>query len=243
MYNKIHELTVTVYLKNDINVRDSYEKIATLINYSMNKSNELSILHKKGNEMKHYSSSGLYPIEFNKIYQADEVYSFLIRSYKKAIIDEFQICLNDLSNDDFNVIMITKKEYDKSNIEYVDTLTPTLITTKEMRCWSHTNNSKEDFINSIFKNLSRKYNTLQGIRQDFNMEDIIESFEIKSKCAIITNYKNIKFLGYKVRVYFKDNNIAQEFANLSIAEGLGEKNSSLGQGFTKPYFRREVREC
>lgn len=240
MYNKIHELIITVYLKQDINVKDSYEEIATLINYSMNKSNELSVLHKKGNDMKHYSISGLYPVEMDRVYKSDESYNFLIRSYKKEIMKDFEQCLNNLSNDIFDVIMIVKKEYDKSNIDYIDTLTPTMVTVKEQqKCWTHNNHSKEYFVQAIFNNLCRKYNTLQGIRQDFNITDIIESVEIKSKSAIVTNYKNIKFLGYKTRVYFKDNNIAQEFANLAIAEGIGEKNSSFGQGFTKPYFRKE----
>ena len=240
MYNKINELVITVYLKQDISIKDSYEKIATLINYSMNQSNKLSILHTQGNEMKHYSLSGLYPIEKDMIYKADESYNFLIRSYKKEIINEFKHCLDNLSNEVFDVIMVNKKEYDKSNVEYVDTLTPTMITIKEQKtCWTHNNHSKEYFVQALFNNLCRKYNTLQGIRQDFNILDVIENVEIKSPSAIVTNYKNIKFLGYKIRVYFKDNNIAQEFANLAIAEGVGEKNSSFGQGFTKPYFRRE----
>jgi CRISPR-associated endoribonuclease Cas6 len=237
MYNKIYELSISVYLNKNINQNDMYEKIAEFMNYSMNKSKLLSVLH-KGKDLKHYSLSGLYPIETDRIYKADETYNFLIRSYKKDIINEFEYSLKSLSNEIFNVIMIIKKEYDKSNVQYVDTLTPTMMT-KDFRCWSHNKDTKEEFLHAIFNNLCHKYNTLQGIRQEFNMEDIIENFEIKSKCAIITNYKGIKLLGYKLRVYFKNNNIAQEFANLSIAEGLGEKNSSCGQGFTKPYFRRE----
>jgi hypothetical protein len=43
-------------------------------------------------------------------------------------------------------------------------------------------------------------------------------------------------MGYKIRIYFQDNEIAQNIANLASVEGIGSKNSSLGMGFVKSYF-------
>lgn len=243
MYEKIYELEVQLYLNKNIKINDSYEYIGEFINYSMNKSKTLQELHSKHRAFKHYCFSGMYPVETDMIYKEGEIYNILIRSYKWELLNEFKKNMVELSNDNFCVINVnTIKEYHKQNIEYIDTLTPTIVTVSEnnkSKCWNIKNDNLEYFNQAIFNNLSKKYNDLQGINQTFNYEDIIDDIEIKNKYAIITNYKGIKFLGYKIRIYFKDNNIAQEFANLSIAEGVGEKNSSIGHGFTKPYFRRK----
>ncbi|WP_252225246.1 MULTISPECIES: CRISPR-associated endoribonuclease Cas6 [unclassified Clostridium] len=238
MYNEIFEIQVQLYLKENIELKNSYEKIGTLINFSMNENDFLKQLHTKKGKYKEYCLSGMYPIEQEKIYKQGEVYNILIRSYKHNIIKNLHSCLKDLENDNFIIINVNDiKRYKKSNIDYIDTITPTIVT-KDNRCWNYLKDSKEYFDKAIFNNLVKKYNYLQGINQIFNYEDVIDEINIRNKYAIIINYKGVKFLGYKIRVYFKDNNIAQEFANLSIAEGVGEKNSSFGQGFVKPYFRK-----
>lgn len=235
MYNKYYELRVSIYLLQNIHKNDVYEKIATLINYSFNNSQLLSDLHKaKG--FKHYSFSGLYPIEMEGVYLQDEVYSFMIRTYKQDVVKELKKSLNQIQNDTFNVIDLQLKEYNNKNIKYIDNLTPTIITINSIR-WNKEVNTLEEMENALFNNLNKKYNSLHGIGQIFSIKDIIEKIEIKSKCGIITNYKGIKWVGYKFRIYFKDNNLAQDFANLAVTEGIGEKNSSFGQGFVKPYFR------
>lgn len=233
----INELRVTVYIKQDLKSRNSFEEIGKLVNYSMNKNDNMKKLHLKKKSFKHYCLSGLYPVD--KIYKEDECYTFMIRSYKKDMINNLQKCLDGLENDVFVVIDTQIKVYKYSNnIKYIDTITPTIITHLErQQSWNILKDDKDYFCSRLFENLNNKYNSLENIVQHFDYDNIIDKVEFKNKCAIIVEYKGVKFLGNKIRIYFKENNIAQQFANLCIAEGVGEKNSSFGQGFCKPYFK------
>jgi CRISPR-associated endoribonuclease Cas6 len=238
MNNKYYELHIKVYLINDIDKSDMYDKIAKFTNFSFNNSQILSCLHKsKG--FKHISYSGLYPIEKDGVYKANEIYEFLFRSYKSDIIYEEQKCLEGLENDDFIVTSVICKVWDHKNIDYIDNLTPTILTMKSGQRWNKDVDKVDIAKEGIFKNLIRKYNSLNDTNFKFEYKDIIKNIIIKSKCAIVINYKNVKFLGYKFRIYFQNNSIAQELANLAVVEGIGEKNSSFGMGFVKPYFWRE----
>lgn len=241
MNNKYYESEISVYLKQNIPSKDVYDKLSKFINFSFNNSQELSCLHKQSG-FKHYSFSGLYPIEKDNIYKADEIYSFLIRSCDKKIITEIMKCMTNFKNEDFITTNTTLKEWDYKQINYVDNLTPTIITLKNGRRWNKDIDGEEIAKENIFNNLVRKYNSLNKTDFTFKYEDIIKNVKIKSKCAIIINYKNVKFLGYKFRVEFQENNIAQEIANLAVVEGIGEKNSSFGMGFVKPYFKK-VKMC
>lgn len=231
------EVTVSVYLNNNIRVIDMYEKLSRFINFSFNNSKLLSELHKNIG-LKHYSYSGLYPIEQDSIYKADEIYSFIFRSYNNKIINEFITSMQTLENDDFIVTNVSTKRYKCKSIQFVDNLTPTIITLQDGIRWNKEIHGVEVAKESIFKNLMKKYNSLYNTSFDFKYEDVIKDISVKSKCAIIVNYKGVKFLGYKFRVEFQNNGIAQEIANISVVEGIGEKNSSFGMGFVKPYFRR-----
>ncbi|MBU3092742.1 CRISPR-associated endoribonuclease Cas6 [Clostridium sp. CF011] len=233
---KYYEIEVSLYTNNDIHSSDMYEKLSRFINFSFHNSQMLSSLHKT-TDFKHYSFSGLYPIEKDNIYKADEIYSFLFRSYKKGIIEEVATAIKGLKNYDFIVTNIKTKDWEHRDIKYIDNLTPAVITLKDGMRWNKDTHGVGIAKESIFKNLMRKYNSLNSTKFELNYEDIIKDIAVKSKCAIILNYKGIKILGYKFRVEFQENSIAQEIANLAVAEGIGEKNSSFGMGFVKPYFR------
>lgn len=237
MLNKYEEVKVNLYLNNDIRSLEMYDKLSKFINLSFNNSQILSCLH-QSTGLKHYSFSGLYPTEKDNVYKADEIYSFLFRSYDVKIINEFIKCMHGLENKDFIVTEVLLKTWKHKNIKYVDNLTPTIITLKHGVRWNKDIHGTEIAKKSIFNNLIKKYNSLNDTSFEFKYEDIIKNIENKSKCAIIVNYKCIQFLGYKFRIEFKENSIAQEIANLSVVEGIGEKNSSFGMGFVKPYFER-----
>ena len=235
MNEKILELRISVYLKNDLKLNNMYEEVSKLVNYSMEGSDYLSDIHKKQKTFKHYCISGLYPTERDRIYKCDNVYNFMIRSYNTKLIKNLQKCLMNIENNMFVVMSIDLFIYNKSNIEYVDTLTPAIII-KDNLCWNIYSDDIDYFKKYIFMNLANKYNSLQGLKMNFNYDDIIKDIEIKNSHAITFDYKGIKMLSYKLRIYFHENNIDQEVANLSIAEGVGQKNSSMATGFCKPYF-------
>ena len=239
MYNKYYELNINLYLLKNLLMQDSYQEISKLINYSFNKSKYLSKLHKE-KDFKHYSFSGLYPIEKDKIYKANEIYCIIIRSYKKEIIDELIKCFMNLKNDTFVVTNTNYKEWlTNKQVNYVDSLTPTIIMLKDKdKIWEARKRDLKLLEQSIFLNAISKYQMLNNDIINYKYEDIIDNISVKNNIAIIVNYKNIKLLGYKLRVKFKQNIKAQNIANLVTVEGLGAKNSTLGMGFVKPYFKR-----
>lgn len=239
--NSYYELRVNVYLNNDISMKEVYDKLANFINYSFNNSQTLSCLHlQKG--FKGFSWSGLYPIEKDGVYKADEIYSFTIRTHSKNHKDEFIKCLNGLCNDDFIVTEVTVKQYEYKNIDYVDCLTPMIYTKSEnnMR-WNHEVDNVDNLKEGIFNNLIKKYNALNDTEFQCNCKDVIKNIQLRCKCGIVVKYKGIILLGYKVRVYFQQNPISQSIANMGTVTGIGEKNSSTGMGFVKPYFTNRSR--
>lgn len=231
MYNKIYQLEVYVYLNNNIHIKNSYEKIANLINFSMNKNQELSKLHLQHRGFKHYCISGLTPSEKDMILKEGEIYSFRIRSLKQEIINNFKSTLQGIETEDFIVVNINDIiKFEADNVNEIYSVTPTIVT-KNDKCWNYIEDEFEYFKQSIFNNLNKKYNDLQKINLSVNIDDIIDDISIKNKYAVVTEYKNVKFLGYKVRIKFKDNNLAKDFIRVALAEGIGERNSSFCQGF------------
>lgn len=234
---KYYEIQANIYLMQNISKEDIYDKLSNFINYSFNNSQILSCLH-KDTGFKHFSYGGLYPIEKDGIYKADETYILTLRTYKTDIKNELIKCLDNLKNDDFVAIDVNSKDITHRDINYIDSLTPTIVTLKGGKRWQKEINTSEELETALFKNLLRKYNHLNNLSLEIKQEDVIKGIDIKSKCAIIINYKGIKFLGYKFRIYFKENMIAQELAQICEVEGMGEKNSSFGAGFVKAYYRR-----
>lgn len=236
MNKSYYELEIKVYNKDNMHEANMYEKLAKLNNFSFKNSQILSCLHtNKG--LKHYSFSGLYPIEQDRVYKEDEIYSYLFRTYNENMAHEFLKCIKGIKNDDFVVTDVIIRSWKHRDIKYVDSLTPTVITLKDGLRWNKDIHGIEIAKEQIFKNLIRKYNSLNNTNFTFNYCDIIKEISLKNKSLKILNYKGIKILGYKLRVEFQENNIAQEIANLSVVNGIGEKNSSFGMGFVKPYFR------
>lgn len=233
--NKFYELQVSVMLLNDIPVKDSFESIANILNYSFHKSDFMTSIHKSIG-LKGYSFSGLYPIEKDSVYKSNTSYTFIIRTVSQTINNEIKVCLMGTENANMIVYDIQSIIRNNSYIDYVDTLTPAISTMNNSKRWNMNVDSMESIKKLIINNLSRKCNVFLG--KEIDVDNIIEYIDIKSKCGIVIHYKNMKMIGYKFRVAFKDNAEAQQVANMSIALGIGEKNSSLGLGFVKPYFRR-----
>lgn len=233
--NKFYELQVSVLLLKDIQVKDSYESLSKILNYSFNKSEYMTVIHKnKG--LKGYSFSGLYPIEKGSVYKKYTIYSFIIRTTSQTINNEVLLCLKGIKNESYAISEIGTVVRNSSVIDYVDCITPAIVTLNNGKRWNKDIDSIDEIKISIENNLLKKYSNIIG--EDIKNKDIIKDIEVKSRCGIVINYKNIKMVGYKFRVYFNSHTEAQKIANMSIALGIGEKNSALGMGFVKPYFVR-----
>ena len=234
--NKYGQVVINMYLLKDIELQNTNDEIARFLNYIMGKDEYLSNIHRNKNRFKGYSFSGLYPIEKDKIYKANDIYGITIRSYDMQFINKIISSFENAGNDTFQVIGVEKEILDHKIINEIETLTPSIatITTldKRTRCWDR-NNKLYDINDIIFKNIINKYNYINKVNSNFSIDDIIERIDILNNVAIILKYKNTKLLGYKYKIKFKKNVFAQELANFIVVTGLLEKNSSLGCGFVK----------
>jgi len=174
MNGKIYyEIKINVYLINDIHCNDVYEKLSRLINLSFNNSQVLSCLHNRTG-LKHYSFSALYPIELDRVYKADEIYTYLFRTYDSHIAKEYASSTINAKNEDFVVTDVVSKTWEHRDIQYVDNLTPTVFTLKDGMRWNKDTHGLDIAKKSIFKNLINKYNSLNVTKFEFRYEDIIK---------------------------------------------------------------------
>lgn len=225
-----YDIKIMVYLLRDLHARDSYEQVSRFVNYSFNRSDKLSSIHKdKG--LKGYSLSGLYPVENDYIYKQGNVYTATMRTYSKDIVNEVVKCLNNNHNDTIVVTSVVVNQCNEREIEFIDTLTPTIITLKSGERWNVNKHTLDDMKDSIAKNLNRKYKTF--IDKDFcgDIGQAIKCVELKKSYPFIIKYKGIKLTGFKIRVLFNNDEESQKIANLALVLGIGEK-SSLCLGFS-----------
>ena len=228
----VYELTVKIYLLNNMKVNHIGYHIGNFINGAMKKDKDLSKLHNRNN-LKHYCFSELYPIEEGFSYNQNGVYTFSIRSADLDLIMKFDRVLQGAKDNNFIVITMSHSEVPVKKIKGIRTIMPVICTVREnekFRSLTIDKDGEEAIKEKIFYNLNYKYKKLNNVDLTTSFDSVFENIIIKPKVKYIY-YKNIMFLGYKAILYFKDNSLAQDFARIALAEGVGEKNSSCGAGF------------
>lgn len=225
---EVYEAIFTTYIKRDIYYQNVQAEIGRFINKSMLLDEGLKELHKEV-EYKPYSYSGLYPVEFKtKRYKGGNVYVFRIRSISENFIEKLNQCLKKTYDTGLQIISseIISKKLDIIHEMY--SITPVIVT-KNNSPWLQ-NDDLDLFIERLTVNLVKKYRKFIG--EDILEENFIQALEFTNKKPIVTNYKNIKLLGNKVKMEIKPDENSQKLAQVAYALALGEKGSSIGGGFT-----------
>lgn len=221
---KYYNLKLAVFLKEDLNNLQSYEKISNFIFYSMLKNPELKELHEK-NEYKNYVFCNLYPVEKDSFYRANNFYTFDIRGIELYKMLKLKQVLENSENDIFKVIQINFQTNMQRNISKLITLTPAIITTKKGDY-----DIRDDMFlvkNRILANAQKKYKNLYDVNIDI---DFIENIKKLNRTPVKIPYKNINILGNKFEIEVKQDPMSQNLAYLILSTGILEKNS-LGFGF------------
>ena len=231
---KYFELTSTVYLKRDIDFKESFEKLARYISFSMAQDDDLKTLHEKIG-FKNYCFGGLLPIEEKKIYFKANSYRFSIRSLDENLIDILSNKLRkNINNPNLQILETVKKSYSQRFIRELYTLTPTIITIDKNLFWTM---KKDGDILKLQKqlhdNLEKKYQNFYGKKLE-PLQNFIQLLEIKNQkpqtIQITKDGKKICFFGNKFRIIPHEDEISQKLAFVALGAGLGEKNS-FGGGF------------
>ncbi|WP_107602606.1 CRISPR-associated endoribonuclease Cas6 [Clostridioides difficile] len=223
---KCLEMSVKVYLLENISLDNTSKEIRKLIDDTLIIEEKYKEFHNKVG-FKNYSFNLLYPLEKDKVYKKDCIYTFIIRTVDSELGMYFMNNLKNQYSDKIKVITMSKKVIPKKHIESIYSVTP-IIAKFEDGYW-RSNKTVEDLEKRIRENLIKKYNefTNSKIDEDFELFQVIKFINRK---PISTKYKNISLLGDKISFKVSENDMAQEIANFALGVGVGEINSR-GFGF------------
>jgi len=222
------ELTTTAYLLKNIAFNEVNEKIAQLINKAMLNDECLTIKHEE-NKFKNYVFDSLYPREEDKIYKADKIYVFRIRSLEEYFINKIKQLFPNTTTDYFKVITGEIKKYEQRPIKELYTITPALATIGKNIYWIPGDDIKV-LIERMNANLFKKYKSYFEV--SLNEEQLFfEKIKILNRKPLVYKYKNTNLFGNKFKIAINDDEISQKLAFMTLGVGLLGKNSTIGMGF------------
>lgn len=223
---KIFILNVKVYVTKDISKNESLQEIGKLIDRTLSDNEKYLELHNK-NCYKNYCYNDLYPIEQDKVYKEDSIYSFKLRTVDKDLAIYLSEELSNCYTDSIKVLKVDLKIMNQKHISKIYSITPIVLKT-ENGYWRG-NLSSEEYEERLRVNLIKKYNCFTGqkINEDF---PLFTAIEFNNRKPIATNYKNIRILGDKINLTIADDETSQNIAHFAIGVGILELNSR-GFGF------------
>lgn len=220
------QLDMKVYLMKDINQEEQSEKLGEFIDGCLSKNKKFLELHKT-NCFKNYCFNGLYPMETEKVYKEDGVYTFQIRTIDKELAEFLAKNLANTSNSYFKGLKIEMKIIRKKHIDKIFSITP-LVLKNEEGYWKGLL-TFDEFEERVKINLIKKYREYTGE----NLKDDVQLFtsvQFKNHKPVSVKYKDIKLLGDKVEFNVCDDEYSQKLAYMALGTGLGE-NNARGTGF------------
>ncbi|MFY8243239.1 CRISPR-associated endoribonuclease Cas6 [Clostridium perfringens] len=223
---KVFQLSVKIYLLNNIKQEDALNEICSFIDTTLARDEEFLELHNK-NCYKMYSFNSFYPVEKDRVYKEDKIYTFQIRTIDVKLANYLLNELHKSYTSSIKGIKVEAKEINRHHIEKVYSITPVLIK-NDFGYWKN-HMSIDEYANRLKINMIKKYNEFTGenIKEDF---PIFNSLKFDNKKPIAIKYKNIKILGDKLTLNISDDELSQKIAYMCIGVGAGECNAR-GCGF------------
>lgn len=222
----VFQLKFKIYLTENILMPELQGQITDLIDSTLSKDEEMSKFHKE-NKYKMYSYDRLYPLEQDKLYKKGNMYTLTLRTISLKVANFFQENLVYSEISSMKCFHVDVEIIPKRYIDTIYSITPTILKTDE-GYW-RTVISIQEFEKRLKVNLIKKYNMFfnQKLDEDFELYSRLEFLNTK---PIPMKYKDIVFLGDKVKLYITENETAQNLAHMSIGVGLLE-NNARGAGF------------
>lgn len=223
---KVFEIKLKVYLLQDIMFENIQSEISSFIDGALGKNAELKKFHER-NEFKNYCFDGLYPIEKNKVYSSDNIYTITLRTINKDLADFFVNKLVNEYNKTIKGLTCEIRIIPKKIIEKIYSITPVIM--KDKNGYWKGNLSLQEYEKRIIENLIKKYNYFMNSKINENFQ-LYDSISFKNKRPIPSNYKNVTLLGDKISLNISQEALAQEIAYMSLGTGVLEMNAR-GYGF------------
>ncbi len=228
---KVFEISILVFLMQDIQSHDTFSKIGGFIDSGMAKEPELLKLHQK-NTYKNYCFCSFYPIAGDKMYRKGNTFTIRMRTVDPKLAKFFNDQLVNHYNISMKGLTSNIRALPRRHIEKIYSITPSIMKT-DNGYWRN-NLSISDFERRLKDNLIKKYNRLMNTAIDENFQ-LYTLIEFKNKKPVTIGYKGRKLLGDKLDLHISDNKMAQELAYLSLGTGLMEINAR-GAGYVNAKF-------
>lgn len=221
----VMQVRMKLYMLTDIPAEKIQARLAEFIDTGLVKIEKFAKLHNE-NCYKGYVFDSMYPLEQDKVYKKDKIYTLTIRSVDTELATFFAENLVNNYTASIKGITAEIRVIPKKHIEMLYTLTPAIL-----KCEKYWRNSLslEQYEERLKVNLLKKWKQFQKekLNEDFEM---FTGIEFKNKCPVSVEYKDIKLLGDKICLHIAENENAQKLAYLAVGTGLAE-NNGRGAGF------------
>ncbi len=222
----VMQIRLKMYLLEDIPADKVQAEMAAFIDKGLVQSVRLAELHNE-NRYKGYCFDSPYPIEADKIYRKNKIYTLTIRTIDPELARFFE---KQVVNGYTNTMKALTSEVKIIPPKHIDVLWPLVpvILKCENGYWKDTL-SVAQYEKRLKVNLLKKWDQFYGekLAEDFEM---FTGIEFLNKSPIAVAYKGIRLLGDKPRLHIAENESAQRLAQLAVGAGAGELNAR-GYGF------------
>lgn len=222
----VFQIKLKIFVLKDMPIEYSQSIISSFIDSGLTKDKELLEFHQI-NKFKGYCFDAPYPLEEDKVYKKDKIYTLTIRTIDKNLAEFFANKLVNEFNENIKGLTSEIRILPKKHIEKLYSITAAVMKNEE-GYWK--NKIKlDEFERRLKENLIKKYNSTMNIKMDEDFQ-LYTSIEFKNKKPIATKYKDIKLLGDKISLNIAENETAQKLAYMSLGTGIFEMNAR-GYGF------------
>lgn len=223
---RVMQIRIRMYVLKDIPVHKVQTELAAFLDQELIKDERFAKLHQE-NKFKMYTYDSLYPVEEDKIYKKNKIYTLTIRTVDMKLAKYFAEQVVDGHTETVKALTSEVKVIPQKHIELLYTLTPAILKC-ENGYWKDTL-SVNQYEERLKINLLKKWAQFYGekLSEEFEM---FNGIEFLNKVPVSSEYKNVHLLTDKLCLHIAENETAQNLAQLAIGTGIAEMNSR-GYGF------------
>lgn len=223
-------------LKKDISLKESYEKISTLVRFFIDKNDKKLKEEHYHKNFAYYSFSNFYPLEKDMLYKKGQIYTVELRSLKEEFLDLKKY--KGLETDSLQIVSVNSGKLYYGANGHLQSETPVFFNTKKIVDELYEREVKEKIReNVLFRYVKSGINTSDGLEN--LRETVLKDISIDRKVITIPfeekklrNGKTLLYHCFHVKLEFQDNEIAKEVEKVIYAGGIG-MNTSNGFGLMR----------
>ncbi len=223
---KVIQIRMKLYFLVDIPLEQLQIRLTDFLDRSLMQEEQYAKFHNE-NRYKNYCFDLCYPVERDKLYKRENIYTLTIRTVDSELARYFSEKTVHFYTEYVKSLTAEVRIIPEKYIDILWNTTPAI-----MKCqggyWRGVL-SIEQYEKRMKINLLKKWQQIYGQKLEENFE-LFSSIEFLNKKPIAVKYKDICLLGDKLRLHIAGNKSAQNLAQLAVGTGILE-NNSRGSGF------------